>query len=83
MVQGGHGRLSVEDDVPIQMMTEYVSPSPSSDPCDHLKHAMQRRRPQVIARLLGRGISTATLFTLLPEWRELIDHADQERSSTS
>jgi hypothetical protein len=45
-------------------------------------HAVQMHRQRVIARLLGSGISTRTLTTMLPEWAALIEHVDERIRST-
>ena len=45
-------------------------------------HAVQMHRQRVIARLLGSGLSRASLMTVLPEWAELIEHVDERIRST-
>ncbi len=81
MGQGGHGRVLTGRDAPVRSSTsldEVQVPVPDDG---HVVVNVRQRRPEVVARLLGLGVSSATLLTLLPEWRELINQVSERHSA--
>ena len=82
MGQGGHGRILTDRDTALRSSSspdEVQVPIPDDG---HMVVNVRRRRPEVVARLLGLGVSTSTLITLLPEWRELIVQVAERDAST-
>lgn len=70
MHQGGQGSGARRDRIVVELSSPDVAVShrPARE-----RVSLARSRELVVARLLARGISPATLRVLLPERRDLID----------
>jgi hypothetical protein len=56
---------------------------PDRPPSPEERCAVSDHRERVVRRLLDHRVSSMTLLTLLPEWSELIDEADDEPTTRS